>query len=105
MTMRNSLTAILLFMLPAIAGLEISRSGQLQQNRAEAAEPSAKNEFKAAWMGKPSSEVEAKFGRPTKIEKLKDTGGTRYSYRSPGQPHYVFEFSPSGKVTAANIVD
>jgi len=105
MMMRNILTAVFLLTMLAIAGVEVSRPGRLQQARADAAEPSAKNEFKAAWMGKPSSDVEAKFGRPTKIEKLKDTGGTRYSYRSPGQPHYVFEFSPSGKVTAANIVD
>ena len=46
---------------------------------------------------KSSREVEAKFGRPTNIEKLKDTGGARYSYRAPGQPHYVFEFSPGVK--------
>jgi len=105
MTLRNSLTAIFLVMLLAIAGFEVSRSGQFQEYRAEAAEPSAKNEFKAAWMGRSSSEVEAKFGPPTKIDKLKDTGGTRYSYRAPGHPHYVFEFSPSGKIAAANIVD
>ncbi len=103
--MRNILTATFLFAMLSIAGVEISLPGRPQQNRAEAAEPSVNNEFKAAWMGKSSSEVEAKFGRPTKIEKLKDTGGTRYSYRAPGRPRYVFEFSRDGKVTAAAIVD
>ena len=105
MATRNISIAMFLLMLPAIAGFEISGPGRLQQTCAEAAEPSAKNDFKAAWMGKPSREVEAKFGRPTNIEKLKDTGGTRYSYRAPSQPHYVFEFSPAGKVTAAVIVE
>ena len=105
MAMRNISIAMFLFMMLATAGFEISPSPRFLQSRAEAAEPTAKNEFKAAWMGKSSREVEAKFGLPTKIEQLKDTGGTRYSYRAPGHPHYVFEFSARGKVTAADIVD
>ena len=55
-------------------------------------------------MGKRISDVEAKFGRPTKVDSLKDTGGKSYYYRGPGR-HYLFEFSPDGKVTTATIVD
>jgi hypothetical protein len=82
---------------------------QFQSNRptqtAAQLSPSEKNDFKNAWMGKRMDDVEKQFGRPSQMETLEDTGGKRYYYREPGQPHYVFEFTPNGKVSAAAIVD
>ena len=82
---------------------------QMQSNRtvqpAAQLSPSEKNDFKNAWMGKREDDVVKQFGRPTQVETLEDTGGKRYYYRAEGQPHYVFEFTPNGKVSAAAIVD
>ncbi|HLX37811.1 MAG TPA: hypothetical protein VKR29_08415 [Candidatus Binataceae bacterium] len=89
--------------MPAVA------TAQNQSNRSvpSAAQlpPSDKNDFKNTWMGTTSVEVEKHFGRPTKTEPLKDTGGTRYYYRETRPYHYVFEFSAKGRVTNAAIVD
>jgi len=82
---------------------------QMQSNRpaqtATQLSPSEKNDFKNAWMGKRTEDVEKQFGRPTQMETLEDTGGQRYYYSADGQPHYVFEFTPNGKVSAAAIGD
>ena len=102
----------LLIALPAAGCTSLENTflpSQLQSDRtapsAAPLSPSEKNDFKAAWMGKTFDDVEQRFGRPSQSESLEDTGGRRYYYREPGQPHYVFEFGPRGKVTAAAIVD
>ena len=115
MTIRFPIHHLAIFLSLALAALGCDAvqntflPSQLQSDRTAEApaplSPSEKNDFKAAWMGKTSEDVEKRFGRPSQSESLEDTGGRRYYYRAPGQPHYVFEFSPSGRVTAAAIVD
>ena len=102
----------MLGLLPAIAGCSslenVFLPSPLQSNRPTESAPlsqSDKNAFEKEWMGKTTSDVEHKFGRPTQMETLEDTGGKRYYYSESGQPHYVFEFTPNGKVTAASPMD
>jgi hypothetical protein len=55
----------------------------------------------AQWLGVPRHELLKKFGRPSQIIEYPDTGGQLLIYSHPGQPHYVFETGPDGKVIRA----
>lgn len=109
---RTLLAAMMLCVMAAVPGCDAVTNtflpSQFQSNRSGQPSapltPSEKNDFKAEWMGKSASDVEAKFGRPSQRESLEDTGGMRFYYQA-SQPHYLFEFNAQGKVTAAAIVD
>ncbi len=55
------------------------------------------------WIGKTSGEVRAKLGPPTTAEYLQETGGYLLIYAHPGEPHYVFETGPDGRVKRATV--
>ncbi len=82
---------------------------QFQSNRdidtSDKVAPQARKDFLAAWVGKKSSDLEKTFGRPTRIEPIEITGGSRYFYRAPGQPHYIFELDARNKVVNAAQID
>jgi hypothetical protein len=105
----SRLIAPLLCLSLAVAGCNVFLPSQFQSNpqRETAAAPvPAKSAaaFEAAWVGKSASDVQASFGRPSRMESLEDTGGERYYYRGSG-PHYIFEFDVHEKVTNAAVVD
>ena len=76
---------------------------QLQSDRSQSAAPmqSDPKAFQKEWAGKRIDDVETKYGRPTRMETLEDTGGKRCFYLEPGSPHYVFEYNAHGEVIFA----
>jgi hypothetical protein len=57
------------------------------------------------WKGRNISEVHKKFGDPTQMTAIQDTGGTMYIYAHHGQQHWVFETDPGGKIVKAAKID
>ena len=106
-TMYNALTAMFLCLVLTVTGCNVFLPSQFQSNRtgetAAEVSPASRAEFQAAWVGREASDVQKKFGPPSQMETLEDTGGKRYYYRESGQPHYVFEFNPHNKVISAAI--
>jgi hypothetical protein len=104
----KGLVVPLICMVLAAVGCNVFLPSQFQSNRPnEPAQVSATDRvtFQNAWIGKSMSDVQAKFGPPTQMETLEDTGGKRSYYRESGQPHYVFEYNPMGKVISADMID
>jgi hypothetical protein len=57
------------------------------------------------WKGKNISEASKKFGDPTQMTPLTDTGGTLYIFAHRGEQHWVFETDPGGKIIKAAKVE
>jgi hypothetical protein len=57
------------------------------------------------WKGKNISQVEKKFGNPTQMTPLTETGGTLYIYAHRDQPHWAFETDPGGKIIKAAKIE
>lgn len=57
------------------------------------------------WKGKNISEASKKFGDPTQMTPLSDTGGTLYIFAHHGEQHWVFETDPGGKIVKAAKVE
>jgi hypothetical protein len=57
------------------------------------------------WKGRNISEVHKKYGDPTQMTALIQTGGTMYIYAHSGQPHWVFETDPGGKIVKAAKIE
>ncbi len=57
------------------------------------------------WKGKNISQVEKKFGNPTQMTPLTETGGTLYIYAHRDQPHWAFETDPGGKIVKAAKIE
>jgi hypothetical protein len=53
------------------------------------------------WIGKTMPDLTAKLGQPTSVQPLLQTSGQLIVYAQPGQPHYVFETGPNGKIVSA----
>lgn len=46
-------------------------------------------------------ELTTKLGPPTSVQPLLETAGQLIIYARPGEPHYVFETGPNGKIVSA----
>lgn len=57
------------------------------------------------WKGKNISEASKKFGDPTQMTPLTDTGGTLYIFAHHGEQHWVFETEAGGKIVKAAKVE
>ena len=57
------------------------------------------------WKGKNISEASKKFGDPTQMTPLPDTGGTLYIFAHHGEQHWVFETQVGGKIVKAAKVE
>ena len=57
------------------------------------------------WKGKNISEASKKFGDPTQMTPLPDTGGTLYIFAHQGEQHWVFETEAGGKIVKAAKVE
>jgi hypothetical protein len=57
------------------------------------------------WKGRNISEVHQKFGDPTQMTPLVETGGTLYIYAHKGEPHWAFETDPGGKIIKAARIE
>jgi hypothetical protein len=57
------------------------------------------------WKGKNISEVQKKFGNPTQMTPLVETGGTLYIYAHKGEPHWAFETDPGGRIVKAARIE
>ncbi len=57
------------------------------------------------WKGKNISEASKKFGDPTQMTPLSDTGGTLYIFAHHGEQHWVFETDAGGKIVKAAKVE
>ncbi len=57
------------------------------------------------WKGKNISEASKKFGDPTQMTPLSDTGGTLYIFAHHGEQHWVFETDAGGKIVKAARVE
>ncbi len=55
------------------------------------------------FIGKTAKEISARLGPPTTAEYLQETGGYLLIYAHPGEPHYVFETGPDGRVKRAAV--
>jgi hypothetical protein len=66
-----------------------------------AASEKAKNP--SQWIGKTLSDVETDLGQPTSTMQLAQTSGYMIIYARPGEPHYVFETGPNGKIVSAHV--
>lgn len=108
--MSNGLMAVALGGVLTATGCNIFLPSQFQTNRVSQSaganvSPGSRAQFQADWVGKDAGDLKRKFGPPSQMETLEDTGGQRYYYREPGQPHCVFELGPRGKVVSAALVD
>lgn len=57
------------------------------------------------WKGKNIAQATKKFGDPTQMTPLTDTGGTLYIFAHRGEQHWVFETNPGGKIVKAAKVE
>ena len=57
------------------------------------------------WKGKNIADATKKFGDPTQMTPLSDTGGTLYIFAHKGEQHWVFETDPGGKIVKAAKVE
>ena len=57
------------------------------------------------WKGKNIAEASKKFGDPTQMTPLPDTGGTLYIFAHHGEQHWVFETEAGGKIVKAAKVE
>jgi hypothetical protein len=57
------------------------------------------------WKGKNIAQATKKFGDPTQMTPLSDTGGTLYIFAHHGEQHWVFETDPGGKIVKAAKVE
>jgi hypothetical protein len=57
------------------------------------------------WKGKNISDASKKFGDPTQMTPLSDTGGTLYIFAHHGEQHWVFETDVGGKIVKAAKVE
>jgi len=57
------------------------------------------------WKGKNISEASKKFGDPTQMTPLPDTGGTLYIFAHHGEQHWVFETEAGGRIIKAAKVE
>lgn len=64
---------------------------------------SEKSEDVSKWIGKSTAEVKAKLGKPSSTQFLQETTGWLLIYSRPGEPQYVFETGPDGKVRKVTI--
>ncbi len=53
------------------------------------------------WIGRTMPELTTKLGPPTSVQPLLETAGQLIIYARPGEPHYVFETGPNGKIVSA----
>lgn len=78
-----------------LAVLIMSAPGQAASNKSTA----------KYWKGKNIAEATKKFGDPTQMTPLSDTGGTLYIFAHHGEQHWVFETDPGGKIVKAAKVE
>ena len=57
------------------------------------------------WKGKNIADASKKFGDPTQMTPLSDTGGTLYIFAHHGEQHWVFETDAGGKIVKAAKVE
>jgi hypothetical protein len=57
------------------------------------------------WKGKNIAEASKKFGDPTQMTPMSETGGTLYIFAHHGEQHWVFETDAGGKIVKAAKVE
>ena len=94
-------------LLAAAVSLAISVTPRLSYAQSAKATPSAsgKGQDVSKWIGKSTKEVKARLGEPSSTQYLQETGGWLLIYSHSGEPHYVFETGPDGKVRKATVTN
>ncbi len=103
-TVARCLQAVIVMALAgALPGCNVIRPWPAYESSAplSSQQPTSANE----WIGKTLPELTAKLGRPTSVQPLLETTGQLIFYARPGQPHYVFEAGPNGKIVSATATD
>jgi hypothetical protein len=57
------------------------------------------------WKGKNIAQATKKFGDPTQMTPLTQTGGNLYIFAHEGEQHWVFETDPGGKIVKAARIE
>jgi hypothetical protein len=95
------IASVLLLASAIVLGISAAPRPSYAQSPKATPGASAKAQDVSKWIGKSTKELKARLGEPSSTQYLQETGGWLLIYSHPGEPHYVFETGPDGRIRRA----